>query len=352
MPREDVPAEARPIVLVTDAWHPQVNGVVHTWTYMQRELAAIGHELRVVHPGGSRGLRAPGEPDLLLSTEPARHLRRQLGALVPAALHIATEGPLGWAARALARRRGWPYTTSYHTRFPEYLQARFGLPAVFTRAVVRRFHADSRAVLVPTESMRAELQRAGFAHTQVWSRGVDAELFRPGARDRLDLPRPILLYAGRVAPEKNLGAFLDLDLPGSRVVIGDGPALARLSARHPEVLWLGMRRHDELAPFYDAADVFVFPSRTDTFGLVMLEAMACGCPVAAYPVTGPVDVVNPGMSGTLDEDLRRACLGALELDRGVVRGEALKRSWRSIASQLLATVAPIPLAADPGFEGR
>jgi glycosyltransferase involved in cell wall biosynthesis len=345
MPCEDTRSGSRPIVLVTDAWHPQVNGVVQTWTYMQRELAALGHELRVVHAGGSRGFHAPGEPDLLLSIEPGRHLSRELGPLVPAALHIATEGPLGWAARALALRRGWPFTTSYHTRFPEYLKARFGLPESITYPLMRRFHRESRAVLVPTEAMRGELERTGFARTRVWSRGVDAELFQPGARDRLELPRPILLYAGRVAPEKNLEAFLGLDLPGTRVVIGDGPALARLRARHPETVWLGRRQHEALAPFYDAADVFVFPSRTDTFGLVMLEAMACGCPVAAFPVTGPVDVVTPGVSGALDEDLRRACAEALRLDRARVRTEAIKRSWRAIARELLATVVPIPVAA-------
>ena len=182
-----------------------------------------GHELQVIHPAGSRGVRAPGEPDLLLSTEPSRHLRRLLGQRAPAALHIATEGPLGWAARAMARAAAWPFTTSYHTRFPEYLKARFGLPAAWTYSMLRRFHRESRAILVPTEAMRGELQRAGFAKTRVWGRGVDSLLFRPGSRDALNLPRPILLYAGRVAPEKNLEAFAALDLPGSRVVVGDGP---------------------------------------------------------------------------------------------------------------------------------
>lgn len=329
-----------PIVLVTDAWHPQVNGVVQTWTYMQRELAALGHELLVIHPGGSRGIHAPGEPDLLLSTEPARHLQRRLGSRVPRSLHIATEGPLGWAARALARRRQWRFTTSYHTRFPDYLKARFGIPASLTMAVLRHFHRQARAVLVPTDALRGELSRAGIARTRLWSRGVDGERFKPGARDRLDLPRPILLYVGRVAPEKNLAAFLDMDHPGSRVVIGDGPEFARLKARHPQVHWLGRKDHAELPEFYDAADVFVFPSRTDTFGLVMLEAMACGCPVAAFPVTGPLNVVTPGVSGVLDEDLARACRQALALDRDLVRAEALKRSWRKIAEDLMSAFVP------------
>jgi glycosyltransferase involved in cell wall biosynthesis len=346
--RDDCPSRStrrlvpRQLVLVTDAWHPQVNGVVQTWTYMQRELNALGVDLRVIHPGGSRGVPAPGEPDILLSTEPARHFRRSLGSLVPWALHIATEGPLGWAARAFARRNRWKFTTSYHTRFPDYLKARFGIPAALTMAVLRYFHRDSRAVLVPTDELRGELRSAGIERTLLWSRGVDGRLFQPGLRDRLaHLPRPIFLYVGRVAPEKNLGAFLELNLPGSRVVVGDGPERARLQARYPDVHWLGKQSHEQLAAFYDAADVFVFPSRSDTFGLVMLEAMACGCPVAAYPEAGPANVVNPGVSGVLDRDLRTACLGALQRDRRQVRAEALKRSWRAIAQDLMAAVVPI-----------
>jgi glycosyltransferase involved in cell wall biosynthesis len=343
--RERPPVTARrPLILVTDAWHPQVNGVVHTWSYVQRELDQLGHSLHVIHPAGSRGVRVPGEPDLLLSTEPARHLKRVLGARTPAALHIATEGPLGWAARAMARAAGWPFTTSYHTRFPEYLNARFGLPAALTYSILRRFHRESQAILVPTEAMRNELQRAGFDRTRVWGRGVDSLRFAPGPRDALDLPRPILLYAGRVAPEKNLEAFAALDLPGSRVVVGDGPELARLRARYPSVHWLGGQPHDSLARYYNAADAFVFPSRTDTFGLVMLEAMACGCPVAAYPVTGPIDVVTPGVSGVLDDDLRRACLQALQLPRTEVRTAVIKRSWAEIARDLLSALVPIEAA--------
>jgi glycosyltransferase involved in cell wall biosynthesis len=344
--RENAAVTARrPIILVTDAWHPQVNGVVHTWSYVQRELERLGHELHVIHPAGSRGVRVPGEPDLLLSTEPTRHLRRLLGVRSPAALHIATEGPLGWAARAMARAAGWPFTTSYHTRFPEYLKARFGLPASWTYSILRRFHRASQAVLVPTEAMRGELQRAGFDRTRVWGRGVDSLRFAPGPRDALDLPRPILLYAGRVAPEKNLEAFAALDLPGSRVVVGDGPDLARLRARYPDVHWLGGQPHDSLARYYCAADAFVFPSRTDTFGLVMLEAMACGCPVAAYPVTGPIDVVTPGVNGVLDQDLRRACQQALQLPRVQVREAVIKRSWTEIARDLLAVLVPIEARA-------
>jgi glycosyltransferase involved in cell wall biosynthesis len=209
---------------------------------------------------------------------------------------------------------------------------------------LRRFHRDSRAILVPTEAMREELQRAGFERTRVWGRGVDSLRFAPGARDALDLPRPILLYAGRVAPEKNLEAFAALDLPGSRVVVGEGPELGRLRMRYPDVHWLGGQPHDSLARYYRAADAFVFPSRTDTFGLVMLEAMACGCPVAAYPVTGPIDVVTQGVSGALDDDLRQACLRALQLPRAQVRQDAVRRSWLTIARDLLAVLVPIEAA--------
>jgi glycosyltransferase involved in cell wall biosynthesis len=328
------------IVLVTDAWHPQVNGVVNTWTYMQRELAALGRWLDVISPQGSRGVRAPGEPDLILSTEPFAHVTRGLGVEPPAALHIATEGPLGFAARRIALKRGWQFTTSYHTRFPEYFEARFGLPARLTYSVVRRFHRPSRQILVATEAMRRELESRGFERTRIWSRGVDTAVFAPGTRDALDLPRPIFLYAGRVAPEKGLDAFLSLDLPGSKVVVGDGPDLARLQAAWPRAHWLGRRAHDTLGALYDAADVFVFPSRTDTFGLVMLEAIACGCPVAAFPVTGPIDVVTHGVNGVLDE-LRSACLRALELDRARVRASALQHQWRAIAEELLTILVPL-----------
>jgi glycosyltransferase involved in cell wall biosynthesis len=331
----------RNITIVTDAWHPQVNGVVHTWTYVQRELAALGHTLNVVHPSGARGIRAPGEPDLVLCTEPFRHVAAALLAAPPDAMHIATEGPLGFAARRIAVQRGWPFTTSYHTRFPEYLEARFGIPAPLTYAVVRRFHRPSRSVLVPTNAMRRELQSRSFINTRVWSRGVDIGAFCPGARGALPFPRPIFLCAGRVAPEKGLESLLSLDLPGTTVIVGDGPDFRRLSSTYPQVKWLGRRPHSELPALYRAADVFVFPSRTDTFGLVMLEAMACGCPVAAFPVTGPIDVVQPGVTGVLDESLRMACMRALALDRTRVARSVSHRGWRAIAEDLLSVLEPI-----------
>jgi glycosyltransferase involved in cell wall biosynthesis len=329
------------IVLVTDAWHPQVNGVVQTWTYMQRELQALGHALLIISPEGARGLPVRSEPGLKLCTEPMRHVRRQLAGRTPAALHIATEGPLGWAARRLAKRHGWRFTTSYHTRFPEYLQARYGLPAGITYRFMLRFHRRSQRILVPTEAMRRELEQRGFARLHVWARGVDAARFAPGGRDALPYERPIFLCVGRVAPEKNLEAFLSLELPGTKVIVGGGPDEARLKALFPQARWLGMQPHDELGRYYDAADVFVFPSRTDTFGLVMMEAMAAGCPVAAYPVTGPIDVVRQGVTGVLGDDLRAACLAALALDRGAVRREAERFTWRAAALDLLAQLQPV-----------
>ncbi len=338
------------IALVTDAWHPQINGVVQTWTYMIRELTALGHRVRVVTPEGARTIPAPTERDLRLAVDARRHVARTLGDTPPDALHIATEGPLGWAARRHALKRGWRFTTSYHTRFPEYLAHRFRIPAALTYAVMRRFHAPSQRVLVPTRAMHDELAAAGFERLRVWSRGVDGECFRPAVEAErggtLPHARPIWLNIGRVAPEKGLRAFLELELPGTKVVVGDGAALPRLRARFPEVVWLGARPHIELGAYYADADVFVFPSRTDTFGLVMLEANACGTPVAAFPVTGPINVVKPGLTGVLDEDLGAACRAALRLDRGLVRQAALPYTWRAIAEDLLKVLVP---AAAPGI---
>lgn len=342
------------IVLVTDAWHPQFNGVVQTWTYMVRELSALGHRVRVVSPQGARTVAAPGEPDMHLALNARGHVERALAGAPPDALHIATEGPLGWAARRLALRRGWAFTTSYHTRFPEYLARRYRIPPAWTYPFMRRFHRPSQRVLVPTAAMRDELVAAGIGRLAVWARGVDTDRFVPSAdathREAVfGLPRPIWLNVGRIAPEKGLEAFLALDLPGSKVVLGAGPALGRLQAqfpahRHPNVHWVPQVEHAHLQPYYAAADVFVFPSRTDTFGLVMLEANACGTPVAAFPVTGPIDVVSPGITGVLDADLRRACLAALTLDRQRVRDASLAYRWRAIAEQLLGHLVALQTA--------
>jgi glycosyltransferase involved in cell wall biosynthesis len=339
------------LVLATDAWHPQVNGVVHTWSYMRRELASLGVATEVI-AAQSPSVPVPGEPGLRLALRPGAIVRAAMARLqsshgnAPFALHIATEGPLGWAARRWALSRALRFTTSYHTRFPEYFERRFRLPAAWSYPTLRRFHARSEAVLAPTPRMVGALQARGFARVRLWPRGVDATAFVPHDRDALDraagrtLPRPIFLSVGRVAPEKNLEALLALQLPGSVVVVGDGPALPRLRARHPHAVWLGARPHAALPPLYAAADVFVFPSRTDTFGLVMLEAMACGTPVAAFPVIGPLDVVEPGRTGVLDDDLARACLAALTLPRDAVRAAAQVLTWRRCAEILGHALQP------------
>jgi glycosyltransferase involved in cell wall biosynthesis len=330
------------IVLVTDAWHPQVNGVVRTWTTMIQILQERGHEVIVVSPQGSRTIPAPSEPDLRLCIQPRTQLRRVLGDTVPDVLHIATEGPLGLAARNMALRRGWAFTTSFHTMFPDYLQARMGIPASIPWRFMRWFHRPSQQVLVPTPTVRDILVRRGLQKLTVWSRGVDAQKFKPGSREVFgNLPRPIFLNVGRAAKEKNLDAFLSLDLPGSKVMVGGGPDEARLRRKYPDVTFTGMKGDDVLPAYYSAADVFVFPSLTDTFGLVMLEALACGTPVAAFRTEAPLAVIEEGVTGFLRDDLAQACHEALTLSRAAVREHALQRSWDAIANDLLTAMVPI-----------
>ncbi|HKJ95434.1 MAG TPA: glycosyltransferase family 1 protein, partial [Gammaproteobacteria bacterium] len=294
------------IVITTDAWRPQVNGVVTTLSRVGAALEADGHEVMFVTPEGFATVGLPTYPEIRLSLLPGRRVARRLDAFAPDAIHIATEGPLGMAARRYCRRRGLPFTTAYHTQFPRYVRLRAPIPPRLTYAWLRRFHAPAARTMVPTPAMARELAGHGFDHVVVWSRGVDTDVFRPWGKDGLDLPRPVSLFVGRVAVEKNLEAFLDLDAAGTKVVVGDGPDRERLSRRYPEVVFTGYRFGEELARTVAAADVFVFPSRTDTFGLTMLEAMACGVPVAAYPVTGPRDVVIDGVTGCLDDSLGRA----------------------------------------------
>ena len=335
------------IVLVTDAWHPQVNGVVHTWTYMVRELSALGHQVRVIEPAGARTVPAPSEPELRLALNARSVVARALGESPPDALHIATEGPLGLAARRYALKHGLPFTTAYHTRFPEYVEARFRLPLPCTYRFLRWFHAPARAVMAPTPKVKADLEAWGFGNVVLWSRGVDLDVFRPQAVKRLDSAPPIFLYVGRVAVEKNIEAFLELDLPGSKWVVGDGPALAGLRARYADVNYLGVLEQRALAEVYASANVFVFPSKTDTFGLVLLEAMACGLPVAAYPGTGPIDVLGDSNAGVMREDLREACLAALDIDRSTARAHAEQYSWRAATEQFIGhlQVSEKPLEA-------
>jgi glycosyltransferase involved in cell wall biosynthesis len=338
---------------VSDAWHPQVNGVVRTLETTARELRALGHTVDVLGPDRFRTLPMPTYPDIRISLFPRRKLGRIIESFMPDALHIATEGPLGMAARAWAVKRGCAFTTAFHTRFAEYLHARTRVPTRFGYAALRRFHGSGQGMMVATPSLRAELAGRGFRRIRTWSRGVDLAQFRPELRDSHDpelsgLPRPLFLYVGRVAVEKNIRAFLDLDLPGSKAVVGGGPQLAELQRDCPNVCFTGPRHGEELARAYAQGDVFVFPSRTDTFGLVLLEALASGTPVAAFPVTGPVDVlanphgegIAPGV-GAVSEDLREAALAALHGDRKLCREHAEQFSWRACAETFLSHLVPL-----------
>jgi glycosyltransferase involved in cell wall biosynthesis len=330
------------IVIVTDAWLPQVNGVVRTLQTVGEELRQLGHDVRYVTPDQFRTVPMPTYPEIRLALFPARRLARLIDAAQPCAIHIATEGPLGFAARRYCLRRGFPFTTAVHTRFPEYIHARTRIPLRPTYAVMRWFHGGATRVMVATESMRRELESWGFSNIVAWTRGVDTDLFRP-VPDKaavLDLPRPIWVYVGRVAVEKNIGAFLDLDLPGTKLVVGDGPQLNELKRKYPAAVFVGAKFGVDLARHYAASDVFVFPSRTDTFGLVLLEALACGLPVAAYPVTGPNDVVGGSDVAVLDEDLRRAALAALGIPAARCRAYALGYSWRASAEQFARNLKP------------
>jgi glycosyltransferase involved in cell wall biosynthesis len=327
------------IAIVTDAWKPQVNGVVTTLGQTAEGLASRGHDVTIVSPNDYRTVPCPSYPEIRLALWPGRRLVRTLDAVAPDAIHIATEGPLGAAARRYCLRRGLRFTTSYHTQFPQYLRKRLPVPEAWTYTWLRRYHGNAERTLVPTEHQRRDLVLHGFEHVVIWSRGVDTALFRPLPREFLDLPRPICLYAGRVAVEKNLEAMLDADLPGAKLVVGDGPDFDKLRRRYPDAHFAGYKFGDELARHMAAADVFVFPSRTDTFGLVMLEAMACGTPVAAYPVTGPIDVVDDGVSGCLDNDLAAAVERALALSRDDCRQAALARTWDKATDQFMSHLA-------------
>jgi glycosyltransferase involved in cell wall biosynthesis len=323
------------IVLATDAWAPQVNGVVRTLNELSKQLASQGHTVTPIHPGLFVTVPCPGYSEIRLAISTGR-IGAMIEAARPDAIHIVTEGPIGHAARRWCLKRGIGFTTAYHTRFPEYLAERWMAPRSLTYSLLRRFHAPSRGVFVATPSIAAALREWGFVNLRPWSRGVDRDLFDPARRkEDLGFERPIFLAAGRVAPEKNLGAFLALDLPGSKVVVGDGPALPDLKRRFPNAHFMGRRVNGELAMIYASSDVFVFPSRTDTFGLVMIEALASGLPVAAYPVPGPNDVIGATGAGVLNEDLRAAALAALAIPRSHCREVAKNFDWANCARQFL-----------------
>lgn len=325
------------ILLATDAWAPQINGVVRTYQRLAVELQAIGSELVVLGPENFRCFPCPSYPEIGLAIPDQKHCAKLIDDAKVDAIHIATEGPVGWMARAYCARRRLPFTSSFHTRFADYVSARWPVPESWVYAFQRRFHAKSAGVMVATESLAADLRRRGFERLLPWTRGVDTALFRPDAV-RLFGREPVFLYAGRVAVEKNIEAFLRLDLPGVKVVVGDGPQLAELEARYPTAIFTGVREGLDLAHCYASADVFVFPSLTDTFGMVMLEAMASGVPVAAFPAIGPKDLVTPGVSGVLSEDLRAAALAAYALDRARVREQAMAFTWQTAAGLFLANI--------------
>lgn len=330
------------LLIVTDAWAPQTNGVVTTLRSVIAELRGLGHQVDVIEPSLFQTLPLPGYSEIRIAPGPWRRMGELTRSLAPEAIHIATEGPLGMAARAWAVRRRAPFTTSLHTKFPEYLHDRTGLPLGVGYRFMRWFHRPAARVLVTTRHHRDELAAKGFGNLVVWGRGVDVERFRPLPRSVAERPR--LLYVGRVASEKNIEAFLALDIEANKVVVGDGPEREALQRRFPGAAWLGYRYGDDLTREYAQADAFVFPSRTDTFGLVMLEAMACGTPVAAYPVTGPVDVVSEVMNGALDTDLSEAVRRALAVPRESCREFALQHSWRAVAERLARNaVATSPL---------
>lgn len=333
------------IAIVSDAWRPQVNGVVTTLATTALTLESMGHQVLVIHPGDFRTLPCPTYPEIRLSLWPYRGISRRLADWQPDAVHVATEGPLGLAARRFCLRMGWPFTTSYHTQFPQYLRARAPVPLAVSYAFLRWFHGAATHIMVATHHQQQDLENHGFSNIVRWTRGVDTGNFRPGSPDYLPDPRPIWIYAGRVAVEKSLEDFLKLDLPGTKYIVGDGPARENLQSRFPDARFTGYKFGSELADYLGAADVFVFPSRTDTFGLVMLEAMACGLPVAAYPVTGPIDVVKAGTTGVLDHDLRSAAMEALKLSRQDCRDQALQSSWQNATNQFLGNLADITAAA-------
>jgi glycosyltransferase involved in cell wall biosynthesis len=341
--------------LITDAWRPQINGVVTALESTVAELEAMGHEVDVISPEGSRTVPLPSYPEIRLALDPGRKVRRRLRDFRPDAVHIVTEGPLGLAARLHCRRRGWPFTTSFHTRFPEYVNARLPfVPVGWGYAFLRWFHGAAERTMVTNEPLRRELAEKGLKNLVMWPRGVDTEHFRPREKGELAVERPVFMYLGRVAVEKSVADFLALDLPGTKVVVGDGPAREQLEKAHPEAVFLGFRTGEALARTLADADVFVFPSRTDSLGLVLYEALACGVPIAAYPVTGPNNVVEPGVTGYLDEDLGRAARAALELDPADCRRAAECTSWRECTEAFTANLAPLsaqPFPAPTGTGG-
>ena len=339
------------IVLATDAWHPQVNGVVRSLSTTVNCLRDRGHSVEVIEPSRFRTMPCPTYPEIRLALGCGRAVSKLLDEIQPDRVHVSTEGPIGWAVRGWCLKNNRHFTTAFHTRFPDYVSIRTGIPSEWIWKVMRRFHGAADRTYTATPTLAAELNEHGLTHTHHWPRGVDLDQFNPNVQPHpamANLPRPIMLNVGRIAIEKNIEAFLNCMVNGSKVVVGDGPALTALQARYPDVLFLGPKHGGELASAYAAADVFVFPSRTDTFGLVNIEALACGLPVAAYPVAGPLDILSwDGCGihngkvriGALDEDLAIAIRSALLANRRAAAEEATHYSWERCTSLFLAGLA-------------
>jgi glycosyltransferase involved in cell wall biosynthesis len=328
------------ILVATDAWHPQVNGVVRTLAMMAEAAKALGAEVSFLTPEAFRTFALPSYRDLRLALPTPAKIARLIADARPDSIHIATEGPIGFLVRRYCRQQGLPFTTSFHTRFPEYVSARLPIPESWIWAALRWFHGPSQAVMAATPALAAELRIRGFRNVVLWPRGVDARLFHPRVVD-LGLPHPVFLCVGRVAVEKNLEAFLDLDLPGTKLIVGDGPARASLARKYPNAVFLGARQGEALAEAYAGADVFVFPSKTDTFGLVLLEALASGVPVAAFPVTGPRDVIGTSPVGALNDDLRTACLSALRISPQACLAFAAGHTWEASARAFVENITGV-----------
>jgi glycosyltransferase involved in cell wall biosynthesis len=333
------PPAAMRLLIATDAWYPQINGVVRSIERMIDHAVHVGAEIALITPEDFRSIPLPSYPEIRLALCRPAQVARELLRLQPTHIHLPTEGPIGHVTRRLCVRHSLPFTTCYHTRLPEYVRTRLPIPVGLTYSLMRRFHNAGQGTMVATDSLAEELTARGFTNLRRWSRGVDTSVFTPDRRDDLGLPGPVFLYVGRLAVEKSVADFLALELPGTKVVVGDGPARAQLEAAFPEAHFLGTRTGLDLARIYASSDVFVFPSRTDTFGMVLLEALASGLPIAAYPTAGPLDVVGNSGTGVLDADLRRAALGALAVPRDRCRAHALGFSWEASARAFFAHVA-------------
>ncbi len=329
------------IALISDAWHPQINGVVTTLANTVKALERLGHVVKLMTPDLFKNYPCPGYPDVRLAFLCGPKLRPLIKSFKPDALHLVTEGPVGFAARRYCQELGYRYTSSYLSQYPDYLNMRIGFPKQVSAAYLRWFHSDSARVMVATPTLEHDLRKKGYQHLVRWSRGVDTGLFKPRPKDFINDQRPIFMYTGRVAIEKNIEAFLNLDLPGTKYVVGDGPHKEMLEKKYPSARFTGYQQGERLASYMAAADVFVFPSLTDTFGVVLLEALACGVPVAAFPVQGPKDVINDSKVGILNDDLHYAAMKALSLSPNDCLRYAMEYTWEKSARQFLDNLVPL-----------